>query len=30
VIYLAMTTALVGLFHAAERRWLMPWQARTP
>ena len=29
VIYLAMTTALVGLFHAAERRWLMPWQART-
>jgi arginine/ornithine transport system permease protein len=28
VIYLAMTTALVGLFHAAERRWLMPWQAR--
>jgi len=28
VIYLAMTTALVGLFHATERRWLMPWQAR--
>ena len=28
-IYLAITTMLVGLFHAAERRWLMPWQART-
>lgn len=28
-IYLAITTTLVGLFHAAERRWLMPWQART-
>jgi len=28
VIYLAITTALVGLFHAAERRWLLPWQAR--
>ena len=28
VIYLAFTTALVGLFHAAERRWLMPWQAK--
>jgi arginine/ornithine transport system permease protein len=28
VIYLAMTTGLVALFHAAERRWLMPWQAR--
>ena len=27
-IYLALTTMLVGLFHAAERRWLMPWQAR--
>ena len=29
LIYLAFTTALVGLFHAAERRWLTPWQART-
>ena len=29
VLYLALTTLLVGLFHAAERRWLMPWQART-
>ena len=29
VIYLAITTVLVGLFHAAERRWLAPWQART-
>lgn len=29
VIYLAITTALVGLFHAAERRWLTPWQARS-
>lgn len=28
-LYLVLTTALVGLFHAAERRWLMPWQART-
>ena len=28
VIYLMLTTVLVGLFHAAERRWLMPWQAR--
>jgi len=28
-IYLAITMALVGLFHAAERRWLMPWQTRT-
>lgn len=28
-LYLALTTVLVGLFHAAERRWLMPWQART-
>ena len=27
-IYLAITTVLVGLFHAAERRWLMPWQAK--
>jgi arginine/ornithine transport system permease protein len=27
-IYLAITMALVGLFHAAERRWLLPWQAR--
>ena len=27
-IYLAITTVLVGLFHAAERRWLTPWQAR--
>ena len=27
VIYLAITTTLVGLFHAAERRWLLPWQA---
>jgi arginine/ornithine transport system permease protein len=27
-LYLALTTVLVGLFHAAERRWLMPWQAR--
>jgi arginine/ornithine transport system permease protein len=27
-LYLAITLALVGLFHAAERRWLMPWQAR--
>ena len=23
------TMALVGLFHAVERRWLMPWQARS-
>jgi arginine/ornithine transport system permease protein len=29
VIYLAITMALVGLFHLAERRWLQPWQART-
>jgi arginine/ornithine transport system permease protein len=29
VIYLAITMGLVGLFHAAERRWLMPWQARS-
>ena len=29
VVYLAITAVLVGLFHAAERRWLMPWQART-
>ena len=28
MIYLAMTAGLVALFHAAERRWLMPWQAR--
>ena len=28
VIYLAITTVLVGLFHAAERKWLLPWQAR--
>ena len=28
-LYLAITMALVGLFHVAERRWLMPWQART-
>ena len=28
-LYLAITMAWVGLFHAAERRWLMPWQART-
>jgi arginine/ornithine transport system permease protein len=28
VIYLAITMALVGLFHFAERRWLMPWQFR--
>lgn len=28
VLYLAITTVLVGLFHAAERRWLTPWQAR--
>jgi arginine/ornithine transport system permease protein len=27
-LYLVLTTVLVGLFHAAERRWLMPWQAR--
>ena len=27
VIYLAITTTLVGLFHAAERKWLLPWQA---
>jgi arginine/ornithine transport system permease protein len=27
-LYLALTTVLVGLFHAAERRWLMPWQAK--
>jgi arginine/ornithine transport system permease protein len=27
VIYLAITTALVGLFHTAERKWLLPWQA---
>jgi len=28
LIYLVITLALVGLFHLAERRWLMPWQAR--
>jgi arginine/ornithine transport system permease protein len=28
VIYLAITMALVGLFHLGERRWLMPWQSR--
>jgi arginine/ornithine transport system permease protein len=28
VIYLVITMALVGLFHYAERRWLMPWQSR--
>ena len=27
-LYLVLTTMLVGLFHAAERRWLMPWQTR--
>jgi arginine/ornithine transport system permease protein len=27
-IYFALTTALVGLFHAAERKWLAPWQSR--
>ncbi len=27
-IYFAITTALVGLFHAAERKWLAPWQSR--
>ena len=27
-LYLVLTSVLVGLFHAAERRWLMPWQAR--
>ena len=27
-LYLVLTTVLVGLFHAAERRWLMPWQAK--
>jgi arginine/ornithine transport system permease protein len=26
--YLVLTSVLVGLFHAAERRWLMPWQTR--
>ena len=26
-IYFAITAALVGLFHAAERKWLLPWQA---
>jgi len=25
-LYLVITLALVGLFHAAERRWLLPWQ----
>ena len=28
VIYLAITMALVWLFHHAERRWLLPWQHR--
>jgi arginine/ornithine transport system permease protein len=28
VIYLVITMALVGLFHLAERRWLLPWQHR--
>jgi arginine/ornithine transport system permease protein len=28
LIYLALTTVLVGLFHAAERKWLAPWQPR--
>lgn len=28
LIYLLITFALVGLFHAAERRWLQPMQAR--
>jgi arginine/ornithine transport system permease protein len=28
-IYLALTSGLVGLFHAAERRWLAPWQPRS-
>ena len=27
-IYFAITAALVGLFHAAERKWLSPWQSR--
>ena len=27
-LYLVLTTMLVGLFHAAERRWLMPWQTK--
>ena len=27
-LYLVLTSVLVGLFHAAERRWLTPWQAR--
>jgi arginine/ornithine transport system permease protein len=26
VLYFALTSALIGLFHMAERRWLMPWQ----
>jgi len=28
VLYLAFTMALVGLFHRAERRWLLPLQRR--
>ena len=28
LIYLAITFVLVGAFHAAERRWLVPMQAR--
>ena len=28
-LYLVLTMTLVGLFHAAERRWLQPWQARS-
>ena len=28
-LYLALTMALTGLFHVAERRWLLPWQARS-
>ena len=27
-LYLVLTSMLVGLFHAAERRWLTPWQAK--
>jgi arginine/ornithine transport system permease protein len=26
VLYFALTSALIGLFHMAERSWLMPWQ----
>ena len=28
ILYFAIAAALVGLFHAAERKWLLPWQAR--